>query len=431
MSIHYYPWNILEVEEMPQDERAVKRAYSQKLKKIDRSDVDVFQGLQQAYKLALELVKEDDEENVSLRDAVAFQDFASEELEGENPSLSALQREEEFSAKSESLKERITSQEFDIYEDGELDEQDIDGNETSWPQEQEQKQAQIAILYEQLSEPKNFRYSKWKELLSSPLMEDIEARQLIKEHIIDILAEYIEVNEQEQVYFRYHMEPQLIAYLHEKFDFSVASAGKNSDEEKMVFMALHQYNYLKLKEGSSKPFFPSKTKDKIAEILAYFLSISFLAALAVIGGGFNVAFAAVFLLAAIFALAIYVRPLFSQKENYKKAIFIFGGLGILILKLSFILGSSRGGYIFFSLYCNFILIAFLYNRQESLYPQRSFIANAVWSLFHAFHIALIIRGGWAIIYSNITGAALPNLWLCFYILIAAGAYGFWFLSRGD
>ncbi len=51
-----YPWNILNVEKIPQYIYEVKRAYAHQLKQIDRNNVNEFQSLQQAYKAALAIV---------------------------------------------------------------------------------------------------------------------------------------------------------------------------------------------------------------------------------------------------------------------------------------------------------------------------------------------------------------------------------------
>ncbi len=424
MDIHHYPWNILEVTSIPENEREVKRAYSQKLKRIDRTNVGVFQELQQAYKLALALVNEEDsEENISLREAAESQIIEPEIKD--NSSLSIGPKRQDDMQNHESLKERLASQEFDIYEEDDDEDEEIDIQQNLWLQKQEE----IALLCEQLSEPKNLRYLKWKELLSSPLMEDIEARPLIKEHIIDILAESVDIDGQEQVYFRHYMDPQLIAYLHEKFDFSVTHMGESRNEEQMVFMALHKYNYLGSSKGRVQSFLPPSKQDKIAKVLAYLFMLP-LAVFVLFVGGPGGLLGVMALFAAVFAAVFYVQPLFAKKENRKKAIFIFSFLGLIILKLS-LAGDSSRTYVLFPLYCGFILLAFLYHRQESLYAQRSIIVNGIWSLFHTLHIALIIRVGWAVIYASLMGAALPNIRLVFYILLAAIAYGFWLFKYGD
>ncbi len=238
--INDYPWSILNVEKLPEDVRGVKRAYARQLKQIDRSNVDEFQQLQNAYQYALMII-DDKPAKPTMRSMIVLKDTDGASTKQKNLRDFALANDDEirpkglrfqeFSNSSEETYEKLQLKDLSFSNENEIEskpslkdltftyETTEEGDDEADEEFHEApKLIKTARIYDELADPKNLSLKKWQAILSKEDLDNLKEKSKIEIHILTILSGYI-TNVKGSLKFNKKVPQNLIAYLQDQFDF--------------------------------------------------------------------------------------------------------------------------------------------------------------------------------------------------------------------
>ncbi len=219
-----YPWYVLNTEEVPQTKKEVKRAYAKQLKLIDRSNVDEFQNLQQAYQYALEIVEEAKKPELNTREPLEEATHFDEHQEKGLQETFFNQTQTEYAHTSNFSSEWTPADEaFEVPQDLLFNPSNNAeyANKTDLPPE-------LIVIYEQLEDPSNLSFKQWKNILEQADLNQLQTKKQIEEHILDVLSPYV-IYRGEQLKFNRKVPKKLVIYLKERFDFTEYCHGENEE----------------------------------------------------------------------------------------------------------------------------------------------------------------------------------------------------------
>ncbi len=387
-----YPWDVLKVDTLPEDTREVKRAYARRLKQIDRSNVDEFQQLQEAYQYALQIV--DDKPQKETIRSMGFSNDTKEPFIKQHSLKNLAFSDEGDTAKRAALKDLTFT-----YEEDEFDEHF----------DTQQKTVNTPNIYDALADPKNLSLKLWQEILNQANLDNIQEKTKIELHILTILSDYV-INVEGVLKFNNKLPRNLIAYLQTNFDFEKYNKYDNDNITNVILAFSVKYDRPYLS------YFNQFILYGFWVVFAFILSFN-----SIIGDN-GQAFLLLAVLWAAWKVSLKImQSKFKTAFTYAALLALATHTGMLLFGID---NSINKSLFVFIVFYSFSMAASFSMRN---FPNKGGFYHMSFCLFHGWHLSLIILVLPKVIRSLFVETVSLSSPLVIHAAIAAVAYGLWFL----